>query len=114
MIPGNRRNSGVAQDRLDRFQTGIQREFVPMAKIQHALALRDRRRAGMNQCPTTLEELVSDRLRNIQRRQIGRAERRHEQHKLQIRHTGIVDIQRLHDGAIIGGAAQPSQRLPAM
>jgi hypothetical protein len=56
----------------------------------------------MNQCPTAFEELVPDRLRDIQRRQISGAERRDEQHKLQIRHAGIVDIQRLHDGAIIG------------
>lgn len=82
MVPGNRRNPGIAQDRLDRFQTGIQREIIPMTKIQHALAFRDRRRAGMNQRPTAFKEVISDRLRNVERGQIRRAEGRDEQHEL--------------------------------
>ncbi len=82
MIPGDRRNPGVAQDRLDRFQTSIQRKIISMTKIQHALAFRDRRRAGMNQRPTALKEVISDRLRNIERGQIRRAQRRDEQHEL--------------------------------
>ena len=82
MIPGNRRNPGVTQDRLDRFQTGIQCEIVPMPKIEHAFPLRDRWRAGVNQRPTAFKEVISDRLRNIERGQIRRAEGRDEQHEL--------------------------------
>ncbi len=55
----------------------------------------------MGECPAPIEHRPAQVFRDVHRVQIGRAERRHEEDELQIRHAGILDIKRLHVAAII-------------
>src|SRR6267143_6014964 len=100
MVPGEGMNTGIRQQRADRGQTGFQRQFRTLAKIEHTLLGISRRRLGMGERPTTVEKGGPKFRRHIQCREISRAEGRHEQNELQIRHPRILDIQRRHGRAL--------------
>jgi len=100
MVPGEGTNTGVRQQRADRRQTGLQRQFCALAKIEHTLLRISWRRLGVDERPTTVEESGSKFRRHIQCREFSRAEGRHKQDELQIRHPGILDIQRRHGRAL--------------
>lgn len=73
-----------------------------MTEIQHAFRWIGRRRLGMKQRPATVEYRPPKVVGEIDRPDVGRAERGHKKHELQVRHAGMVDIERLHQDAIIG------------
>ena len=55
----------------------------------------------MDERPTAIENGSSEIFGNIDRAQVGRAQGRDEKDELQIRHAGIVDLERLHRVRII-------------
>ncbi len=58
----------------------------------------------MDQRPAPIKNRSPQVFRDVDRVQIGRAEGRHEEDKLQIRHPRILDVERLHDAVIIDRA----------
>lgn len=55
----------------------------------------------MDEGPTAIEDYSSEAFRNIDGIQVGRAEGCDKEHKLQIRHSWMLDIKRLHIPDII-------------
>ncbi|TKS60455.1 MAG: hypothetical protein EWM72_01345 [Nitrospira sp.] len=55
----------------------------------------------MGERPAPIENRSPQVFRDVDLVRIGRAEGRYEEDKLQVRHPRILDIERLHDTAII-------------
>lgn len=55
----------------------------------------------MDERPTLVENSSPEIFRNIDGIQVGRAEGCDKEHELQIRHSGMLDIKRLHIPVII-------------
>lgn len=55
----------------------------------------------MDEGPTLVENSSSEIFRDIDGIQVGRAESGDKEHELQIRHSGMLDIKRLHIRIII-------------
>lgn len=55
----------------------------------------------MDERPTLVEYSLAEIFRNIDGIQVGRAEGGDKEHELQIRHSGMLDIKRLHIPVII-------------
>jgi hypothetical protein len=103
MVPDHRRDAGLAEESADGRYTGFQREFRPCSEVKDAFSRIRRRGFGMNECPAAIENRPSQVFRDVDRWQICRAERRHEENKLQVRHPRILHVERLHGAAIIDG-----------
>ncbi len=102
MIPHQSGDVGVKEKRSNRGHTGIQREFRPSTQIEHALLRIRRRCLGVKKRPAAIKDRLSQFFRDIDRRQIRGAERGDEQDELEIRHSGILNIERGHGRSLSG------------
>ncbi len=100
MVPCNCPNTGIREYRADRRYTGLQCQLRTLSKIEQAFLRISRWRFGMDERPATIKHGGSKCRRNIACPEISRAEGRHEQNELQIRHPRILDIQRRHGRAL--------------
>ena len=82
MVPDKCRNAGLYEERADRGDTGLQREFRSAPEIEDAFFWIRRRSLGMDERPAPIENRSPQVFRDVDRGQIGRAERRHEEDKL--------------------------------
>lgn len=55
----------------------------------------------MDEGPTAIKNHSPEVIRNVDRVQVSRAEGCYKEDKLQVRHAWILDIERLHNAAII-------------
>lgn len=101
MVPDKRCNAGLQEKGADDGDAGLQREFRSIPEIKDSFFRVRRRGFRMDERPAPIENRSSQVFRDVDVVQIRRAEGRHEEDKLQVRHSGILDIERLHDAAII-------------
>jgi len=113
MVPHQSRNICLVEEGSDRRSTGVEREFCSSSEVQHALLGSGRWWFGMNEGPAAIKDRLPQLLRDIDRRQICRAECRHEQNELEIGHVGILHIERWHicllSGEMVGESTLVSQ-----
>jgi len=100
MVPDESANISIRQQGADGGQAGLQCQFRPPTEVEHTLFGISRWRFGMDERPTAVENSSSEFRRNVECREISRAECRYKQDELQIRHSGILDIQRWHSRAL--------------
>jgi hypothetical protein len=89
------------EERSNGRHTGFQREFCASTEVQDTLFWVCGRSFGMDERPTLVENPSSEVFRNIDGIKVGGAEGCDKEHELQIWHSGMVDIKRLHMPAII-------------
>lgn len=100
MIPCQRYNSRFRKELANRRHQGIKRQLRTKPKVQHSLRLSDGGRIGVDQGPAGIKDSPAEIFRHVQRLQPGCAQSGHDEHKLEIRHPGMLDIQGLHSGNI--------------
>ncbi len=103
MVPHQRRNICLVEEGSDRRSTRVKREFCSSSEVQHTLLRGGRRWFGMNKGPTAIKDRLPQFFGEIDRRQICRAECRHEQNELEIGHARILNIERRHTVLLSGG-----------
>lgn len=96
MVPHQCGNIGVQKQRTDRGDTGFQRELSAVAKIEHSFFWICRWLICLCECPATIKNRLPKILRDINRSEICRAQSRHKQNKLEVRHFRMLDIKGLH------------------
>ena len=103
MVPGQCSHSGIRKNLPDRGDQRIKRQLRAKSKVQHALSRVGRRRLRTDERPAAVKDFPSQVFRDVQGREAGRAQSRHQQNKLQIRHARVLDIQALHSDNINRG-----------
>lgn len=103
MVPGQCGDSGIRKNLADRGDQRIERQFRAKSKVQHALSRVGGRRLRADERPAAVKDFPPQLFRDIQGCESGRAEGRHQQHELEIRHARMLDIQGLHDDNINRG-----------
>ncbi len=78
MVPRERGDAGLRQQRPDGGDTGLERQFGPVAEIEDSLLRIDRRLIRIDQRPTTIEDRVAEFPGYVDGFQIRGAERRDE------------------------------------
>lgn len=96
MVPHQGGNVGLAEEGSDRRSTGVERELRPSSEVKNPFFLVRRWWLGVNECPATIKDRLSEIFGHIDRREICRAESRHEQDKLEVGHSGIMNIESWH------------------
>ena len=96
MVPHQSGNLSIQEQRTDCGHTGFKRQLRAMAKIEHPILWICRWCVCLSQGPATIKNSLPKVLRDIDRGEISSAERRHEQDKLKIRHSRVLNIKRLH------------------
>jgi hypothetical protein len=89
------------EERSNGRHTGFQGEFCASTEVKDTLFWVCGRSFSMDERPTAVENPSSEVFRNIDGIEVGRAEGCDKEHELQIRHSGMLDIKRLHMPAII-------------
>lgn len=97
MVPHQGGDVCLVEERSNRRSTGLERELCPSSEVKNAFARVGGWWLGVNQCPTAIKDRLSKVFGHIDGREICCAESRHEQDKLEVRHFGIVNIERWHD-----------------
>jgi hypothetical protein len=93
VIPDQGSDAGFRQQRTDDRHTGVERELGALTKVEDSFFRINGRSVGIDQHPATIEDRFSKIIGYINRLEIRGTKRRHEEHKLQIRHSRVVDIQ---------------------
>jgi len=101
MVPNERMDISFDEESSNGRYTGLQREFCSPPEVQDTFFWICGRSFGMDERPTLVENSSSEFFRNIDGIQVGRAEGGDKEHELQIRHSGMLDIKRLHIPVII-------------
>ena len=78
MVPHQGRNVCLVEEGSDRGSTGVEREFRSSSEVQHACLRGGGWWFGVNEGPAAIKDRLPQFLRDIDRRQICRAECRHE------------------------------------
>jgi len=102
MVPHQSWNVGIEEKRSDRRSTGVERKFCSSSEIKNAFLRIRGRRLGVNEGPAAIKDRLPKFFRDIDRRQICRAECRHEQDELEIGHARILNVQRRHTDLLSG------------
>ena len=108
MIPYQSWNVGIKKKRSDRSSTGVEREFRSSSEVKHPFLRVGGWWFGVNEGPAAIKNRLPQFLRDIDRREICRAECRHEQDKLEVGHVGMVNIERWHTYLLSGEMAGES------
>lgn len=82
MVPDERGDAGFSQQGADRRDASLEREISALAKIKNPLLGILWWRIGVDQGPAPVEDSDAQVLGEINRVEIRRAERRHEEHEL--------------------------------
>lgn len=96
MVPHQSGDVGIEEKRSHRGRAGIEREFRTSSQIKHAFVRIRGWCLGVKESPTAIKDGPPEFLRDIDRLQIGRAERGHEQDELEVGHSRILNIERRH------------------
>ncbi len=102
MVPHQGRNICLVEEGSDRSSTGVERELCSPSEVKHAFLRGGRWWFGVNEGPAAVEDRLPQFLRDIDRRQICRAECRHEQDELEVGHVWILNIERWHTALLSG------------
>lgn len=78
MVPHQGRNVCLVEEGSDRGSTGVEREFRSSSEVQYACLRGGGWWFGVNEGPAAIKDRLPQFLRDIDRRQICRAECRHE------------------------------------
>ncbi len=100
MIPDKLRDAGLGQEGPDGRQAGFERQVGAVTQVEYPFFGIRRRRIRVDQGPTTIEDARTERLRHVDILEVRRAESRHEEYELQIRHSGITHVQLGHNEAL--------------
>lgn len=96
VVPHQRRNVSLKEERSNRRSARVESEFGPTAKVKYPVFGIDRWGLSVEQRPASVKDGFPKIRWDVDCLQIGRAESRHKEDKLQIRHVGVLDIERGH------------------
>ncbi len=96
MVPHQGGNVGLVEEGSDRRSTGLERELRPSSEVKNPFFGVRRWWLGMNECPATIEDRLSEIFGQIDRREICGAECRHKEDELEVGHSGIMNIESRH------------------
>lgn len=108
MVPHQGCNICLVEEGSDRRHTSIKRELRSPSEVQHACLWVGGWWFGVNEGPAAIKDRLPKFFRDIDRRQICRAECRHEQDELEVGHVGILHIERWHTCLLSGEMAGES------
>ena len=97
MVPHQSCDVCVEEQRSDRRRAGIECELRSPSEIKNTFFGIGGWCVGVKESPTAVKDGLSQFLRDIDCRQIRCAECRHKQDELEVRHFGILNIERWHD-----------------
>lgn len=96
MVPHQSRDVGIEEKRSHRGSAGVEREFRTCSQIKHAFVRIRGWCLGVKESPTAIKDGLPEFPRDIDRLQLCRAERGHEQDELEVGHSRILNIERRH------------------
>lgn len=96
MVPHHSGDVGIKEKRSDRRSTGIEGEFRSSSQIKHAFVRIRGWCLGVKESPTAIKDGLPEVRRDIDRLQLCRAERGHEQDELEVGHSRILNVERRH------------------
>ena len=108
MVPHQSWNVGIQEKRSDRSRTGIERELGSSSEIKHAFLRIGWWIVGVNEGPAAIKDRLPQFLRDIDGREICGAKCRHEQDKLEVGHSWVLDIKGRHDHPLSEGMPRES------
>ena len=82
MVPNQGRDAGLEEESTDGGNTGFQCEIRSVPEVEGTVAWIGRWSIGANERPAAIENRPAEVFRDVDRRQIRRAESRHEEDKL--------------------------------
>jgi hypothetical protein len=92
MVPHQLCDACLGQQRSDGRQARLKRQIRPLSEIEDPLSRIRWRWIRIDQRPAAVKDMGAERPRYIDVLNVRRAERRHEEHELQIRHPGISEV----------------------
>lgn len=90
------RVQGVADD----FDERIKGHVVPLSQIQHTLWVFDWWGRVVQQRPAAVKDHSTNVFRHVQARNVGGAQGRHHEHELQVRQSGMINVESLHNRGV--------------
>ena len=100
VVPHQVRDPRLPQQQADGREAGFEGQIRAVAQVEHPVFRINGGRIRVDQCPTSVEDAGAKRMWHIDVLEIRGTERCHEQDELQIRHSGISDIQLRHGEAL--------------
>ena len=87
------RMQGIADD----FDERVKGHIVPRSQVQHSLGVLSRRRRVVQQGPTTVKDRSPNVFRHVQARDVRGTQGRYHEYELEVRQSGIVNVECLHN-----------------
>lgn len=110
MVPHQRRNVSLKEERSNHGSARIEGELGPTSKVKNPVLRIDRWYLSVYQRPASVKNGFPKIRWEVDRFQIGRAESRHEENKLKVRHFGVLNIERRHRLLLSGVPRDESTR----
>ena len=96
MVPRQLGNAEFIERATDQLDHRLESQFIPRPQIQDPFFFLLRRGLAMKHCPTPIKKALSQRFREVEIFKLRRAQGQDEQNKLQVRDSGMVDIECRH------------------